>query len=183
MLDEISIVKKELAQAISQLCEVSWMFVKDPKRDFTKKRKLPFNKVVSLLLAMEGGTLTTELLKYFGYSPNIATSSAFVQQRGKIHPSAFSSLFELFVQKTNKEQYYKGFRLLAADGSVIFRFPPIQTIQIPIFPQKRGNPHTICSILTQCTICFVIPIPMQFCSDKEKQMSEALFVIWLTVPL
>ncbi len=138
MLDEISIVKKKLADAISQLCEVSWMFVKDPKRDFTKKRKLPFHKVVSFLLAMEGGTLTTELLKYFGYSPNIATSSAFVQQRGKIHPSAFSSLFDLFVQKTNKEQYYKGFRLLAADGSDI-QIPTDPNDPDSHFPAKEGR--------------------------------------------
>ena len=130
MLDKITIIKKKLMESISQLCEVSWMFANDPKLDFTKKRKLPFDKVISFLLAIEGGTLTTELLKYFGYSPNIATSSAFVQQRGKIHPSAFSSLFDLFVQKTNKEQYYKGFRLLAADGS---------DIQIPTNPNDLDS--------------------------------------------
>lgn len=84
MLNEISVVKKKLMEAISQLCEVSWMFVKDPERNFKKKRKLPFDKVVSFLLAMEGGTLTTELLKYFGCTPNVATTSALVQQRGKI---------------------------------------------------------------------------------------------------
>ena len=37
MLDKISIVKKKLMEAIIQLCEVSWMFVKDTERDFTKK--------------------------------------------------------------------------------------------------------------------------------------------------
>lgn len=37
MLDQISAVKKNLKGAISQLCEVSWMFVKDTERDFTKK--------------------------------------------------------------------------------------------------------------------------------------------------
>lgn len=104
MLNEISVVKKKLMEAISQLCEVSWMFVKDPERDFTKKRKLPFDKVISFLLAMEGGTLTTELLKYFGCSPNVASASAFVQQREKIDTSAFSSLFDLFVQKTKNKQ-------------------------------------------------------------------------------
>ena len=138
MLDKISIVKKKLMEAITQLCEVSWMFAKDPKRDFTKKRKLPFDKVISFLLAMEGGTLSTELLKYFGYSPNIATSSAFVQQREKIHPSAFSSLFDLFVQKTNKDQYYKGFRLLAADGSDI-QIPTNPNDLDSHFPAKEGQ--------------------------------------------
>ncbi len=130
MLNEISIVKRKLTEAIAQLCEVSWMFAKDPARDFTKKRKLPFDKVISFLLALEGGSLTTEMLRYFGCSQNIATSSAFVQQRGKIHPSAFSSLFDLFVQKTNKDLCYKGFRLLAADGS---------DIQIPINPNDPDS--------------------------------------------
>lgn len=119
MLNEIGTIKKKLTEAISQLCEVSWMFVKDPGRDFTKKRKLPFDKVISFLLAMEGGSLTTEMLRYFGCSSNIASSSALVQRRGKIHPSAFSSLFDLFVQKTDEDPRYKGFRLLAADGSDI----------------------------------------------------------------
>ena len=103
MLNEISIVKEKLTEAISQLCEVSWMFAKDPCRDFTRKRKLPFEKVISLLLAMEGGSLTTEMLRYFSCSADMASSSAFVQQRGKIDPSAFYSLFDLFVQKTTKD--------------------------------------------------------------------------------
>ena len=102
MAKKLSTIKHKLTEAITQLCEVSWMFVKKPGRDFTRKRKLGFDKIVSFLLAMEGGSLTTELLKHFGCSTHVATSSAFVQQRGKIDPSAFSSLFDLFVQKTDK---------------------------------------------------------------------------------
>ena len=138
MLNEISTIKKNLTEAISQLCEVSWMFVKDPERDFTKKRKLPFDKVISFLLAMEGGSLTTEMLRYFGCSPDIASNSAFVQQRGKIHPSAFSSLFDLFVQKTNKDLRYKGFHLLAADGSDI-QIPTNSNDPDSYFPAKEGQ--------------------------------------------
>lgn len=136
MLDKIDIVKNKLAEAISQLCEVSWMFVKDPERDFMRKRKLPFDKVISFLLAMEGGSLTTEMLRYFGCSSNIASSSAFVQQRRKIDASAFSSLFDLFVQKTNKEQCYKGLRLLAADGSDI-QIPTNSNDPDSYFPAKE----------------------------------------------
>ena len=130
MLNEISIVKEKLTEAISQLCEVSWMFAKDPCRDFTRKRKLPFEKVISLLLAMEGGSLTTEMLRYFSCSADMASSSAFVQQRGKIDPSAFYSLFDLFVQKTTKDLHYKGLRLFAADGS---------DIQIPTNPNDLDS--------------------------------------------
>ena len=107
MSSQLNIIKRKLADAITQLCEVSWMFVKKPGRDFTRKRKLSFDKMIAFLLAMEGGSLTTELLKYFGCSADVATSSAFVQQRGKIDPSAFSALFDLFVQKQIKKNTTK----------------------------------------------------------------------------
>ena len=130
MLERISIVKQKLDAAITQLCEVSWMFVKHPEKDFTRDRKLPFRKMVSLLLSMEGGTLTTELLKHFGCSADIASAPAFVQQRNKINSAAFPSLFDLFVQKTDAPRYYKGLRLLAADGS---------DIQIPTNPDHPDS--------------------------------------------
>ena len=137
MSDQLNLIKHKLTEAIMQLCEVSWMFVKKPGRDFTRKRKLSFDKMIAFLLAMEGGSLTTELLKYFGCSADIATSSAFVQQRGKIDPSAFSSLFDLFVQKTDKEKYYKGLRLIAADGSDI-HIPTNPNDQESYFPPKEN---------------------------------------------
>ena len=101
MINIIRAVKRKLDAAISQLCDVSWMFTKSPGRDFSRSRKLPFREVISLLLSMEGGTLTTEMLKHFGCSAGIASTSAFVQQRGKINADAFPTLFDLFVQKTN----------------------------------------------------------------------------------
>ena len=48
------------------------MFSKKPGVYFTRDRKLPFEKIISTLLAMEGGSLTSELLKRFGCSSNIA---------------------------------------------------------------------------------------------------------------
>ena len=139
MVDKLSIIRHKLAETITQLCEVSWMFVEKPERDFTRKRKLSFDQVVSMLLALEGGSLTTELMDYFGCSVNVATSSAFVQQRGKIHSAAFSSLFDLFVQKTDKEKSYKGLRLIAADGSDI-QIPANPNDPDSYFPPKENRP-------------------------------------------
>ena len=119
MLDRIKMVKRKMDESLEQLCEVSWMFSRQPEKDFTRNRKLSFPKLVSFLLAMEGGTLTTELLKRFGCSPDTASASAFVQQRSKLAPETFPSLFDLFVRKTQPLKLYKGFRLFAADGSDI----------------------------------------------------------------
>ena len=130
MSSQIQAVKEKLNSAITQLCETSWMFVKDPTRDFTRERKLPLREVISVLLCMEGGSLTGELLRYFGCCQHTASSSAFIQQRQKINEFALPSLFDLFVRNTDKDRLYKGYRLLAADGS---------DIQIPADPKHTNS--------------------------------------------
>ena len=134
----IAAIKKKLDDTIAQLCEVSWMFSKCPEKDFTRCRKLPLRKTISLLLAMEGGTLTTELLKHFGCSADVASSSAFVQQRSKINTYAFPSLFDLFVKKTDSPKRYKGLRLLAVDGSD-FQIPTNPNHTDSYFPRANGQ--------------------------------------------
>ena len=52
VIDPVPVVKHKLDSAIQQLCDVSWIFVKDPIRDFILNRKLPFRTVISALLSM-----------------------------------------------------------------------------------------------------------------------------------
>ena len=119
MKKEVLLVKEKLDACISQLSEVSWMFSKKPGVYFTRDRKLSFEMIISTLLSMEGGSLTSELLKRFGCSVDIASASAFVQQRRKLSDEVFPMLFSLFVKKTDSCKRYKGLRILAADGSDI----------------------------------------------------------------
>ena len=138
MSNHIQIIKEKLNAAISQLCNTSWMFVKNPVRDFTRQRKLPFREVISVLLAMEGGSLTGELLRYFGCSQHTASSSAFIQQRQKLNEFALPSLFDLFVKNTDRDRFYKGYRLLAADGSDI-QIPTDPNCTDSYFPGSNGQ--------------------------------------------
>ena len=130
MSKHIQEVKEKLNYAITKLCDTSWMFVNDPARDFTRERKLPLKEVISALLCMEGGSLTGELLRYFGCSQHTASSAAFIQQRQKLNSFAFPALFDLFVNCTDNAKLYKGYRLLAADGS---------DIQIPTNPKESSS--------------------------------------------
>ena len=68
---------------------------------------------------MGAGSLRNEMLDYFGFREDIATTSAFVQKRAKILPEAFESLFDLFTKRISESKFktYCGFRLLAVDGS------------------------------------------------------------------
>ena len=69
------------------------LFVNNPEKDFTRKRKLDFKEMMNILLSMGGNSLKLELMKYFSYDAETATCSAFVQQRDKILPEALEFLF------------------------------------------------------------------------------------------
>ncbi len=73
--------------------------------------------MLSSILAFRGGTLNREILDFFGFDPNIGTSSASIQQRAKIMPVAFECLFQYFTSKVDENKLYHGLRLLAVDGS------------------------------------------------------------------
>lgn len=126
MSNQILIVKEKLNASINQICDASRQFVKNPSRDYTRVRSLTMRDVLSLTLCFEGATLTREMLRFFDFHRNTPSSSAFIQQRSKLNELAFPSLFHSFVNKTDMRRRYKGYRLLAADGS---------DIQIPL------NPH------------------------------------------
>lgn len=130
MLKNVNAIKSKLNAAITQISEVSWLFSKHPGRNFTRNRKLPFRKIIECILAMEGGTLSTELLNHFGCSADIASPAAFVQQRKNLSEETFPMLFHLFTKNTDSPKLYKGLRLIAADGS---------DIQIPTNPDHADS--------------------------------------------
>ena len=110
-------VKDRLAALISEMSESPWLYAKNPEKDFTRNRKLPFDTVVHLLISMGGNNIYKELLESQGYDVNTATASAFVQQRDKILPCAFEFLLHEFTKSHTDLKTYRGYRLLAADGS------------------------------------------------------------------
>ena len=85
-------LKRKLLETISQQREELPRYTQDPKRDFTRKRKLPFETLCRTILSMSGQSLNVELQRQFHYEPTAATASAFVQQRGKLLPSVFEEI-------------------------------------------------------------------------------------------
>ena len=109
-------VKKKLISLIHEVSQAPDLFVKNPGKDFTRNRKLPIETMLKLLISIEGGSLAKELLAFHNFDPNTATSSAFIQQREKLLPSAFEFLLHEFTA-TAPPKCFHGYRLLAADGS------------------------------------------------------------------
>ena len=136
MSNQTSNVKAILEEQIQKISKTPWLFAKNPKKDFKRTRKLPFSQMILTLLCMEGGSLACELMKTFGHTPKLPSSSAFVQQREKILPEAFETLFGLFVNATQSNLLFNGYRLLAIDGT---------DIRIPTDPQDPDSFYPVCS--------------------------------------
>ena len=110
-------VKRTLADSIKKLAAEKQKFSRNPGKDNTRNRKLPFEKVVAAILSFQGGTLNRELMDFFDLNSASPTTSAFVQQRAKILPAAFESLFHHFTDRICEQKTYNGYRLFAVDGS------------------------------------------------------------------
>jgi len=111
------IIRRILKKCIDEISAHPETFAKNPGKDFTRKRKMPLNQVMKAVLSMTGKSLRGELMDYFGLSTDMPTVSAFVQQRNKINYRAFEALFHNFTESVSEQKLYKGYRLLAVDGS------------------------------------------------------------------
>ena len=109
--------KEKLFSCIDEVEQDRELCFYNPKKDFVRKRKLPFSSIIKCFLAMEGSSVQKELLKYTDYDSEAASDSAFCQQRSKIRPQAFISIFKTFTQSLPRDNTYKGYFLLACDGS------------------------------------------------------------------
>ncbi len=110
-------LKKNLFSLISEMETVSQLFVKQPGKDFSRNRKLSFSDTIQFLWSMKGNTVRKEWLDFREFSPDTASVSAFSQQRKKLLPDAMDYLFHSFNDTFSSLDTYRGFRLLACDGS------------------------------------------------------------------
>jgi hypothetical protein len=133
-------VKQVLLEKIREMASCPGPFVRNPDSDFTRKRKLDFETTIRCLIAMESGSLKKELLELFHYNLDTATASAFNQQREKILPEALEFLFREFSKAFAQYQTYRGYRLLACDGTDlnIARNPSDQENYFQSNPGEKG---------------------------------------------
>ena len=89
-------VRNKLNAAISSMSSQIEDYVKNPGHDFTRNRKMNFTSTINFLLTMEGGSLNSELHKYFNYDLNQITRSGFIKQRNKLKPDTMEHLFHKF---------------------------------------------------------------------------------------
>ena len=117
------IVKTTLWNIIDEMSHSLSSFVKNPDKDFIRKRKLDFKKMMHLIISMESGSLNHELLKFFEYDSSVPTGSAFYQQRSKLSVSAFRHLLKEFNLKPQLAMPLSQLFEVLFDSSVVVKYP------------------------------------------------------------
>ena len=110
-------VKNLLSSAISEVADTPQDYCVDPRRNFTRNRKISLKTLIQGIINMEGKSLSNELIDIFPRTEDIPTVSAFVQQRDKIKPEAFETVFNKFTAKITRPS--DEMVTLAVDGSDI----------------------------------------------------------------
>ena len=133
-------VKQKLLSIITEMDSYRWLFTKNPETDFSRKKKWSFEEIMKFMLTMEGKTLRDELLEYFDFDSSAPSNSAFNQRRAQILPEAFEFLFQEFTKSFHDNAAYKGFRLIACDGSdlCIANNPKDETTYFQPLPDSKG---------------------------------------------
>ena len=108
-------LKQQIGEAIAKAMETYREDYPNKKANFSRNRVLTMETMIQLLLSMQGGSLKKEL-----YDAGLeVTASAFVQQRNKLPCSIFEDVFENFNEMCNDVKKYKGYRVLAIDGTTV----------------------------------------------------------------
>lgn len=119
MINSSSQVKEILFDCLSSMSENPWLFTTQ-ENAFSRKRKISFTDTILATICMQRSASKTEVLKFYDFRPDAPTHSALIQQRNKVDPEAFETLFYRFTDELSPDMTYKGYRLFAVDGSDIY---------------------------------------------------------------
>ncbi|MBO4498207.1 MAG: IS4 family transposase [Lachnospiraceae bacterium] len=122
-------VKELLFSQIKRVASNARYFCNNAEKDFTRKRKLTMEKLLTGIIGMGSGNLTNEITDMFNGSKEAPSASAFCQQRCKISSEAFDFLFRIFSMRLS-ESLDDEMHILAIDGS---------KIQIPTNPEDPDS--------------------------------------------
>ena len=117
MKNTVTMLREMLFSIIRRIGENPERYARKPGRDFTRKRMLTPDVLIYLVLTMDEKSVWKGLLGHFCRRIDTPSASAFVQQRQKLLPSALEDLFHRFSDRLRPQKKFRGYRLLAADGS------------------------------------------------------------------
>ena len=138
MMNYPNYIKNALNSVIRDMAKHPEDFCRRPEKDFTRNRKLSFEKLITMLVKMGGHSLRDEMLDCLNFKETPASVSALVQQRSKLLPEALEYLFHEFTNRCQKPKLHKRCRLLAVDGSDL-QFTANPNDPLSYFPGVNGQ--------------------------------------------
>ena len=93
-------------------------YVTNPQKDFSRNRKITFYDIMWFLLFIGTNSMSEEIRRAFNNKDfSYISETAIIKSRNKIKISAFEQLFHKFNDTLEKPKEYRGYRVLAVDGS------------------------------------------------------------------
>lgn len=112
-------IYNELKAGIQEITNNKEHYVQKPGVDFTRERKMSMSATMLFTITMGKNSLNKELFEFSEVENIDVTSSAFIQQRKKIKVEAYRDLFVRRNHNHNRRKTFRGYRMLAADGTAI----------------------------------------------------------------
>lgn len=92
-------------------------YLVNPDKNFTRRRKLPTETLISFLVSQGASSACNELDDFFDFRPDSPSLSALNQQRDKLRPQALEEVFRQLNRSLSTLEAPSNYRHLAADGS------------------------------------------------------------------
>lgn len=110
-------VKEKLLGIFNEMDTHRSDFVKNPLKNFTRKRKVFFPDIFKWMINLQSQSTEQEILHFYHFDTNHPTASALSQQRDKIKLDAFYYVLHQLNEAFPPPKKYNGYKLVACDGS------------------------------------------------------------------
>ena len=114
-------IKIAFLSAVNSVIANPDLFAVDPKKDFTRQRKLTPGTLISFLVSKGSSSARVEMLDFWGLDQKMPSLPALNQQRAKLTSTALQAVLAGFNDSVSRQAGFPatddGYRYLAADGS------------------------------------------------------------------
>lgn len=114
-----SLVKARLDKAIDYASSSVGCYCANPGIDFTRERKLTVGDTINFLIRLSNRSINSELMNLFDDVDKMPSASAICQRRRRLGWEIMRRVFHLFTGSFQGFKTYKGYSLIACDGSDI----------------------------------------------------------------
>lgn len=114
-------IKNAFLSAVNSVTADPDQFAVNPKKDFTRQRKISPDSLISFLVSKGSSSARVEMLDFWGLDQKMPSLPALNQQRAKLKPEALEAVLAQFNDSVSRQAGFPatddGYRYLAADGS------------------------------------------------------------------